>query len=149
MRAVVQRVHEASVTVKGQTAGRIDTGLLVLLGVGESDSEADAMYLADKIIGLRCFADGESKFNLSLQDVGGSVLAVSQFTLFGDCRKGRRPSFTEAARPELAVPLYEAFVNRIRAAGITVETGEFGAHMDVHLINDGPVTLLLDSKKVF
>lgn len=107
------------------------------------------MYLADKIIGLRCFADGESKFNLSLQDVGGSVLAVSQFTLFGDCRKGRRPSFTEAARPELAVPLYEAFVNRIRAAGITVETGEFGAHMDVHLINDGPVTLLLDSKKVF
>ena len=149
MRAVVQRVHESSVTVDGRVTGRISKGLLVLLGVGDADSEADADYLADKIVGLRCFADDSSKFNLGLRDVGGSVLAVSQFTLFGDCRKGKRPSFTDAARPELAVPLYERFVARVREAGIAVETGEFGAHMDVQLVNDGPVTLLLDSKKAF
>ena len=149
MRAVVQRVHESSVTVDGRVTGRIGKGLLVLLGVGETDSEQDADYLAEKIVGLRCFADNDSKFNLSVRDAGGSVLAVSQFTLFGDCRKGKRPSFTEAARPELAVPLYERFVAKVRESGIKVQTGEFGAHMDVQLVNDGPVTLLLDSKKAF
>jgi D-tyrosyl-tRNA(Tyr) deacylase len=149
VRAVVQRVHESSVTVDGRVTGRIGKGLLVLLGVGETDSEQDADYLAEKIVGLRCFADNDSKFNLSVRDVGGSVLAVSQFTLFGDCRKGKRPSFTEAARPELAVPLYERFVAKVRESGIEVQTGEFGAHMDVQLVNDGPVTLLLDSKKAF
>ncbi|NUM55362.1 MAG: D-tyrosyl-tRNA(Tyr) deacylase [Candidatus Hydrogenedentes bacterium] len=149
MRAVVQRVHESSVTVGGRVVGKIGKGLLVLLGIGESDSEQDADYLADKIAGLRCFSDDDSKFNLGLRDVGGSVLAVSQFTLFGDCRKGKRPSFTEAARPELAVPLYERFVAQVRELGIEVQTGEFGAHMDVYLVNDGPVTLLLDSKKAF
>jgi len=149
VRAVVQRVHESSVTVDGRVTGRIGKGLLVLLGVGETDSEQDADYLAEKIVGLRCFADNDSKFNLSVRDAGGSVLAVSQFTLFGDCRKGKRPSFTEAARPELAVPLYERFVAKVRESGIKVQTGEFGAHMDVQLVNDGPVTLLLDSKKAF
>ncbi|MCC6795223.1 MAG: D-tyrosyl-tRNA(Tyr) deacylase [Candidatus Hydrogenedentes bacterium] len=149
MRAVVQRVHESSVTVEGRITGKIGKGLLVLLGVSESDTEQDADYLAEKIVGLRCFTDDASKFNLSVRDVGGSVLAVSQFTLFGDCRKGKRPSFTEAARPELAIPLYERFVERVRASGIEVQTGEFGAHMDVHLVNDGPVTLMLDSKKAF
>jgi len=149
VRAVVQRVHESSVTVDGRVTGRIGKGLLVLLGVCETDNEPDADYLAEKIVGLRCFADDASKFNLSLRDVGGSVLAVSQFTLFGDCRKGKRPSFTEAARPKRAVPLYERFVANVREAGIEVQTGEFGAHMDVQLINDGPVTLLLDSKKAF
>ena len=129
--------------------GRIGKGLLVLLGMGETDSERDADYLAEKIVGLRCFADNDSKFNLSVRDVGGSVLAVSQFTLFGDCRKGKRPSFTEAARPEQAIPLYERFVAKVRESGIDVQTGEFGAHMDVQLVNDGPVTLLLDSKKAF
>ena len=149
MRAVVQRVLEASVTVEGRVTGRIGKGLLVLLGVGEKDSEQDSDFLAEKVVGLRCFADNDSKFNLNLRDVCGSVLAVSQFTLFGDCRKGKRPSFTEAARPELAVPLYERFVARVRESGIDVQTGEFGAHMDVQLVNDGPVTLLLDSKKAF
>ncbi|MCC6154658.1 MAG: D-tyrosyl-tRNA(Tyr) deacylase [Candidatus Hydrogenedentes bacterium] len=149
MRAVVQRVHESSVTVDGRITGRIGKGLLVLLGVSESDTDQDADYLAEKIVGLRCFADDASKFNLSVREVGGSVLAVSQFTLFGDCRKGKRPSFTDAARPELAISMYERFVERVRAAGIEVETGEFGAHMDVHLVNDGPVTLMLDSKKAF
>ena len=146
---MVQRVHESSVTVDGRVTGRIGKGLLVLLGMGETDSERDADYLAEKIVGLRCFADNDSKFNLSVRDVGGSVLAVSQFTLFGDCRKGKRPSFTEAARPEQAVPLYERFVAKVRESGIDVQTGEFGAHMDVQLVNDGPVTLLLDSKKAF
>lgn len=149
MRAVVQRVHESSVTVDGRVTGKIGKGLLVLLGVGESDTGQDADYLAEKIVGLRCFADNDSKFNLGLRDVKGSVLAVSQFTLFGDCRKGKRPSFTDAARPELAVPLYERFVAQVRESGVEVQTGEFGAHMDVQLVNDGPVTLLLDSKKAF
>lgn len=149
MRAVVQRVRESSVTVNGKVAGRIGHGLLVLLGVGQNDTEDDARFLADKIVGLRCFADEDSKFNLSLTDVAGSVLAISQFTLFGDCRKGRRPSFTDAARPEQAVPLYEAFVRMVRERNIHVETGEFGEHMDVFLVNDGPVTLLLDSKRTF
>lgn len=149
MRAVVQRVSEASVTVDARVVGKIGRGLLVLLGVSETDTEKDAAYLAEKIVGLRCFADNASKFNLSVAEVGGSVLAVSQFTLYGDCRKGRRPSFTEAARPEKAVPLYNAFMRLVEERGIPVERGEFGAHMDVQLINDGPVTLLLDSTKAF
>lgn len=149
MRAVVQRVSEASVTVDARVVGKIGRGLLVLLGVSETDTEKDAAYLAEKVVGLRCFADDASKFNLSVAEVGGSVLAVSQFTLYGDCRKGRRPSFTEAARPEKAVPLYEAFLRLLEERGIPVERGEFGAHMDVQLINDGPVTLLLDSTKAF
>ncbi|MDZ4859661.1 MAG: D-aminoacyl-tRNA deacylase [Candidatus Hydrogenedentes bacterium] len=149
MRAVIQRVRGSSVTVEGKVIGAIDNGLLVLLGVSDSDSEIDAEYLADKIAGLRCFSDEAGKFNLSLLDIRGSILAVSQFTLFGDCRKGKRPSFTGAARPELAVLLYEAFVKFSRERGVHVETGEFGAHMEVHLVNDGPVTLMLDSKKEF
>jgi D-aminoacyl-tRNA deacylase len=149
VRAVVQRVAQAAVVVDGATVGAIGRGLLVLLGVDAGDSEADARYTADKVLGLRCFSDDASKFNLALADVEGSVLAISQFTLLGDCRKGRRPSFTAAARPERAVPLYDYFVGYLRDNGVRVETGVFGAHMDVHLVNDGPVTLLLDSKKVF
>jgi D-tyrosyl-tRNA(Tyr) deacylase len=149
LRAVIQRVSEASVTVDGQVVGRVGKGLLVLLGVGHDDTEDDVRLMADKIVGLRCFADDDSKFNLSLMDVGGAILAISQFTLFGDCRKGRRPSFSDAARPEPATQLYDAFVQRCRDKGLTVETGEFGAHMDVRLTNDGPVTLLIDTKKVF
>ncbi len=149
MRAVIQRVSEASVTVDERVVGRIGKGLLLLLGVGQEDTGDDARMLADKVVGLRCFADAESKFNLSVVDVGGAVLAISQFTLFGDCRKGRRPSFSDAARPEPATELYEAVVQQLRGAGLSVETGEFGAHMSVHLVNDGPVTLLLDTKKTF
>ena len=149
MRAVIQRVNSASVVVENKTVGAIESGLLVLLGVSQNDTEHDAEYLAQKIPDLRCFSDNGGKFNLSLLEVGGSILAVSQFTLFGDCRKGKRPSFTDAARPELAVPLYENYVQRSRARGIHVETGIFGAHMDVQLVNSGPVTLMLDSKKAF
>lgn len=149
MRAVVQRVTEASVSVEDRETGRIGPGLVALIGVAEGDGESDANALADKIAGLRCFAGEDSKFNLSLQDVAGAVLAISQFTLLGDCRKGRRPSFSDAARPELAVPLYEAVVARLRELGIHVETGEFGAHMKVRLENDGPVTLLIDTGKLF
>jgi D-aminoacyl-tRNA deacylase len=149
LRAVVQRVAESSVQVEGRVVGAINTGLLVLLGVADDDEQQDADFMAEKIAGLSCFADDAGKFNRSLEDVGGAVLAVSQFTLFGDCRRGRRPSFTQAARPELAVPLYESVVAQLRDRGLTVETGEFGAHMDVHLVNDGPVTLLLDSRKEF
>lgn len=149
MRAVVQRVAGSSVVVDGRTVGKIGRGLLVLLGVDATDTEADAVSVAEKVFGLRCFNDADGKFNLSLQDVGGSVLAISQFTLLGDCRKGRRPSFVDAARPEQAVPLYERFLDHLRRLGVHVEMGVFGAHMDVHLINDGPVTLLIDSKKGF
>ncbi len=149
MRAVVQRVREASVTVEGRITGAIGHGLLVLLGVEADDAKDDAALMAKKVMGLRCFNDEEGKFNLSLVDAGGSVLAVSQFTLLGDCRKGRRPSFARAAQPETAIPLYKAFVAALREGGVTVETGEFGAHMDVQLVNDGPVTLLIDTKKVF
>ncbi len=149
MRAVVQRVSESCVSVDGREVGRIGRGLLVLLGIAEDDSLDDARQMAEKISGLRCFSDEASKFNLSVQDIAGSILAVSQFTLFGDCRKGRRPSFTEAARPEHAVPIYEAFIESLRTRNIRVETGEFGAHMEVSLVNDGPVTLLIDSRKVF
>lgn len=145
MRAVVQRVAEAQVTVDGETVARIDGGFCVLLGVGETDTERDADYLCDKIIALRLFEDGEGKMNLSLPDVGGSLLLVSQFTLYGNCRKGNRPSFTEAAPPERAAQLYERFVARARRSTVPVATGRFKTRMQVALVNDGPVTLLLDS----
>jgi len=137
------------VTVDENTVGEIGAGLLVLLGVGQSDSEAAADYLVKKIIGLRIFEDAEGKMNLSVQDCGGSVLVVSQFTLYGDVRRGKRPSFDAAARPEEAKGLYEYFVGKIRAAGLHCETGQFQAMMDVELVNSGPVTIILDSEKMF
>lgn len=149
MRAVVQLVSSASVTVEGDTISRIDNGLLVLLGVSEADSEGDADYLAAKIAGLRIFQDESGKMNRSVLDVRGAVLAVSQFTLYGDVRRGKRPSFDEAARPERAVELYGYFVEQIRRAGLRCETGRFQAMMSVALVNEGPVTILLDSKKLF
>lgn len=149
MRCVVQRVSRASVTVDNAVVGQIGRGYVVLLGVEDGDGEKDMRYCADKVAGLRVFEDAEDKMNLSIQDVEGAVLAISQFTLCGDARHGRRPSFSGAARPEAAVPLYEAFVAALRDAGIPVETGVFQAHMDVALVNDGPVTILLDSKKQF
>lgn len=149
MRAVIQRVSRARVTVAGEVTGEIKRGLLVLLGVSTSDTEADAAYLADKVTGLRIFEDDQEKMNLSVADVKGEVLAVSQFTLYGDSRKGKRPSFDGAARPELAKQLYELFVKKIRAAGLPCETGRFQAMMEVELVNDGPVTILLDSTKAF
>jgi len=148
LRAVVQRVKRAKVTVEGRTVGEIGAGLLVLLGITHCDDEKDARYMADKIAGLRVFEDDDGKMNLSVEDVGGSILSVSQFTLYGDCRKGRRPSFSEAARPEQAAPLYEAFNACLRQRGLHVETGVFGAMMDVELVNWGPVTLLVDSRVV-
>lgn len=132
-------------TVAGEVVARIDRGFLVLLGVAENDTQADAVFLAQKIAGLRVFEDDAGKMNLALADVGGRALVVSQFTLLGDCRKGRRPSFIQAARPEKAIPLYECFIAELRGAGIDVQTGRFQAHMDVELVNDGPVTLLIDS----
>jgi D-tyrosyl-tRNA(Tyr) deacylase len=149
MRAVVQRVSSASVAVEGQVVGEIGPGLLVLLGVSTSDANADADYLADKIAGLRIFEDSDGKMNRSVQDVGGAVLAVSQFTLYGDVRRGKRPSFDEAARPERARELYEYFVAEIRRRGLRCETGKFQAMMSVSLVNEGPVTILLDSLKSF
>jgi D-tyrosyl-tRNA(Tyr) deacylase len=146
MRAVVQRVSRARVLVDGEMTGEVGRGLLVLLGVGRSDTAQEAQWLADKIAGLRIFEDVEGKMNLGLADVGGGMLVVSQFTLYGDCRKGRRPSFIEAAPPETAIPVYEAFVTAIRALGIIVATGKFGATMQVELVNDGPVTLIIDTK---
>ena len=146
MRAVLQRVSRARVVVGEEVTGAIGPGLLVLLGVAPGDTAAQAQWLADKVVGLRVFNDADGKMNLSVADVGGAVLVVSQFTLYGDCRKGRRPSFVEAAPPELAVPLYEAFVAAVRAQGIPTETGRFGAMMQVELVNDGPVTLIVDSK---
>ncbi|MGC2111002.1 MAG: D-aminoacyl-tRNA deacylase [Candidatus Korobacteraceae bacterium] len=149
MRAVVQRVSRASVRVGEEITGEIGTGLLVLLGVAQEDSERDADYLAEKIAGLRIFEDDAGKMNLSVADVGGAVLAVSQFTLFGDVRRGKRPSFDAAARPERARELYEYFVGRVRELGLRCETGRFQEMMEVELVNTGPVTILLDSKKVF
>jgi D-aminoacyl-tRNA deacylase len=149
MRAVVQRVSQAKVTVNGYTTGEIGHGLLVLLGVGHGDTEEDASYLAAKISGLRIFEDADGKMNLSILDAGGSVLAVSQFTLYGDVRKGKRPSFDAAAPPEPARQLCEFFVTQIRAAGLRCETGRFQEMMQVELVNEGPVTILLDSKKLF
>jgi D-tyrosyl-tRNA(Tyr) deacylase len=146
MRAVVQRVSRASVTVGGEVTGAIERGLLVLLGVAPTDTVAQAQWLADKVVGLRIFNDDDGKMNRSLLDVGGAVLVVSQFTLYGDCSKGRRPSFIGAAPPEIAVPMYEAFVTAIRAQGVTTATGRFGAMMQVELANDGPVTLVIDAE---
>ncbi len=149
MRAVVQRVSRASVTVAGETVGQIGHGFLVLLGVEDGDGQDDVVYMAQKIAGLRVFEDSDGKMNLGLVEVGGAILAVSQFTLLGDCRRGRRPSFIQAARPELADELYRAFCAEVRGQGIEVQTGRFQAHMDVELVNDGPVTLLIDSRKEF
>jgi D-aminoacyl-tRNA deacylase len=149
MRAVIQRVSRAQVSVDGEVCGKIDRGLLVFLGAGKNDTEADADYLAEKIIGLRIFEDDAGKMNLSVKDIGGSLLAVSQFTLYGDVRRGKRPSFDDAAPPEPARQLYEYFVNRVRSAGLVCETGRFRAMMQVELVNHGPVTILLDSTKVF
>lgn len=148
MRALVQRVSRASVSVGGEEVGRIGAGLLVLLGVGAGDGPKEAETLVDKIVNLRIFEDGAGKMNRSLLEVGGGALAVSQFTLYGDCRKGRRPSFTAAARPDEAEQLYEYFVERLRQAGVPVETGRFGAYMQVELVNDGPVTLWLDTAEL-
>lgn len=144
---MVQRVKEASVSTEGQLLGKIGKGLVILLGVSGDDSEREARYLAEKIANLRIFADQEGKFNLSALDVGAEALVVSQFTLYGDARKGRRPSFTSAAPPEVAEPLVDRFVEFLRATGLKVETGEFGAMMLVNIANDGPVTLILDTEK--
>ena len=149
MRAVVQRVSRAKVTINDFTSGEIGCGLLVLLGVGCEDTEADVDYLAQKIAGLRIFADSDGKMNRSVVDVGGGVLAVSQFTLYGDVRRGKRPSFDEAAPPEQARRLYELFVQRIQAAGLRCQTGRFQEMMQVELVNEGPVTIILDSSKAF
>jgi D-tyrosyl-tRNA(Tyr) deacylase len=149
MRAVVQRVSRAQVTVNGEITAQIGLGLLILLGVGRDDTEADATYLADKVCGLRVFEDAQGKMSRSVQDVGGSVLTVSQFTLYGDMRRGKRPSFDAAAPPEKARQLYELFVEQIRAAGLRCETGRFQEMMQVELVNEGPVTILLDSGKAF
>ena len=145
MRAVLQRVLRASVLVEGDAVGSIEGGLLVLLGVAPTDSAEQARWMADKVVGLRIFADEEGKMNRDVREAGGGILVVSQFTLFGDCKEGRRPSFIGAATPEVAIPLYEAFVSAIRAHGVRVETGRFGAAMQVELVNDGPVTIILDS----
>jgi len=149
MRAVIQRVSRARVTVGGETSGEIGRGLLVLLGVAKTDSPAAADYLAEKIAGLRVFEDAGGKMNLDVQQSGGAVLVVSQFTLYGDARKGKRPSFDDAARPEEARGLYEHFVGKLRGLGLKVETGRFQEMMQVELVNDGPVTILLDSEKGF
>lgn len=145
MRAVVQRVSAARVDVAGETVGAIDNGLLVLLGITHEDTAEDANWLADKIVALRIFQDAEGKMNRDVAQAKGRVLVVSQFTLYGDCRKGRRPSFVDAAPPEIAIPLYEAFINGVKANGIPVETGKFGAMMQVELVNDGPVTLIVET----
>ncbi len=149
MRAVVQRVSRAKVTVTGRITGEIGRGLLVLLGVGGGDTRSDADYLAEKTIGLRIFEDAGGKMNLSMAEVGGAILAVSQFTLYGDVRRGKRPSFDAAAPPQQARELYEYFVERIRASGLRCETGRFQEMMQVELVNDGPVTILLDSSRAF
>jgi D-tyrosyl-tRNA(Tyr) deacylase len=147
MRAVVQRVAKARVSVASEVVGDIDSGLLVLLGITHQDTEADADYLAEKIVGLRIFDDAEGKMNLSVTAAAGAILVVSQFTLYGDARRGKRPSFASAAPPEKAQPLYEYFVDRIRATAVRCETGRFQQTMQVELVNDGPVTILLDSSK--
>ncbi len=149
MRACVQRVQCASVKVDDETVGKIGRGLLVLLGVGKEDDETDARWLAEKICDLRVFADDEDKVNLCLHDVDGELLVVSQFTLYADCRKGRRPSFIAAAHPEMGERLYESFITAVAMRSIRVSTGQFGAQMQVALVNDGPFTLLLDSQKLF
>jgi D-tyrosyl-tRNA(Tyr) deacylase len=149
MRAVVQRVCSAAVTVDGRTVGSIERGLLVYVGVGRGDTDADVAYIVDKILHLRLFTDGDGKMNLSVNGVSGSVLVVSQFTLFGDCRRGRRPSYVTASDPETARQQYEAVVAQLRRDGLHVETGEFRTMMQINSINDGPITVLLDSSKMF
>jgi len=144
MRILLQRVARASVTIGGQVTGSIDRGFLLLVGFTHTDTAAEVGWLAEKVIGLRLFSDAEGKMNLDLAAVGGAVLVVSQFTLYGDAAKGRRPSFIDAARPETAIPLYDSFLAALRAAGVTVASGEFGADMQVSLVNDGPVTLMLE-----
>ena len=148
MRAVLTRVKSASVTVDGKVIGRIGPGFLILLGITHEDTEAQAVKLADKLMGLRIFEDENEKMNRSLEDVGGQVLVVSQFTLYGNCKKGRRPEFLAAARPEVAIPLYEKFVELCRAKGFHTETGEFGAYMQVDSLNDGPLTLVVDTDQL-
>ena len=149
MRAVVQRVKRAEVRVKGQAVGRVGAGMLVLLGIGKGDTLEEAQSFADKILHLRIFDDPDGRMNLSLLETHGALLCVSQFTLYGDCRKGRRPSYDQAAPPQAASRLYEAFVETVRASGVIVQTGQFQAMMEVELVNDGPVTLLLDSQRGF
>ena len=149
MRAVVQRVSEASVSVGGQVAGAVELGLCVLVGVGREDSEEDARWMADKVVTLRIFEDEQGKMNRSVLEVRGGLLAISQFTLFGDARKGTRPGFVDAARPEIAQPLYARFCERARERGVQVAEGVFRASMQVRIVNEGPVTLLLDSKRLF
>jgi D-aminoacyl-tRNA deacylase len=149
MRAVVQRVSSARVTVNAEVTGEISTGLLILLAVANADTDKDLDYMVDKIVGLRVFEDADGKMNRSVAEAGGAILAVSQFTLYGDVRRGKRPSFDDAARPEQARAMYDQFVTRVRAAGLRCETGRFQEMMDVELVNDGPVTILLDSSKLF
>ncbi|NIK69800.1 D-aminoacyl-tRNA deacylase [Paenibacillus sp. BK720] len=147
MKVVVQRSKQASVTIEGEVVGAIEHGLVLLVGITHEDTEDDIRWMADKVAGLRIFEDENEKMNFSVVDVGGQILSISQFTLYGDSRKGRRPNFMAAARPELAEPLYNRFNELLRAAGLIVETGRFGAMMDVALVNSGPVTLIIDSKQ--
>lgn len=147
MKIVIQRSKQASVSVNNTVIGAIDLGMVILVGITHEDTEKDVQYLADKVSGLRIFDDEQGKMNLSIQEVGGQVLSISQFTLYGDCRKGRRPSFTSAAKPDAALKLYELFNEKLRALGLQVATGEFGAMMEVELVNSGPITLILDSKE--
>ncbi len=149
MRAVIQRVSSSKVTVEENITGEIKKGLLVLLGVTHEDTSKDVDYILDKVINLRIFEDENEKMNLSLKDINGELLVVSQFTLYGDCRKGRRPSFTSAAKPEIANELYEQFIDKAKKEGITTQTGSFGANMTVDIVNDGPVTILLESDRSF
>ncbi len=148
MRALIQRVKRASVTINSQITGKINEGLLIFLGVGEDDTEKQVQYLVEKCTGLRIFTDEQDKMNLSVKDIKGEILVVSQFTLYGDCKKGKRPSFVRAARPETAIPLYESFIAHCKNTGLNVQTGEFGADMQIELINDGPVTIWLDTEEM-
>lgn len=148
MRALIQRVKRASVTINSQITGKINEGLLIFLGVGEDDTEKQVQYLVEKCTGLRIFTDEQDKMNLSVKDINGEILVVSQFTLYGDCKKGKRPSFVRAARPETAIPLYESFIAHCKNTGLNVQTGEFGADMQIELINDGPVTIWLDTEEM-